>query len=63
MRRLRIVAPVQLPLDLPGVVMPTADRWLLLPDATRAQVLGLLARLIARGLVEGTQEEGSDACC
>jgi hypothetical protein len=32
------------------------DRWWELPDATRAQVLGLLAGLIARGvLIEATE--------
>ncbi|WP_182481465.1 hypothetical protein [Nocardioides immobilis] len=33
------------------------DRWWELPDATRAHVLGLLAVLIARGvLIDATEE-------
>jgi hypothetical protein len=31
-----------------------ADRWWALPEATQAEVLALLARLIANGLVEET---------
>ena len=51
MRKLRIAAPGQLPLALPEAVA-VADRWWALPEATRARVLTLLARLIANGLVE-----------
>jgi hypothetical protein len=52
LRRLRLVAPVQLPLDLPGAVA-ARDRWWALPDQARARVLVLLAALIAKGaLVE-----------
>jgi hypothetical protein len=51
LRRLRIAAPVQLPLALPEVVS-TADRWWSLPEPTQANVLALLARLIAKGVVD-----------
>ncbi len=41
---------MQLPLDLGGAFSTPAQRWLLLPESTRQQVLVLLARLIARGV-------------
>ena len=48
---------VQLALPDPALSDPV-DRWWELPDATRAHVLGLLAALIARGvLIEATQEQ------
>lgn len=53
MRKLRIAAPVQLPLDLGGAFSSPAHRWLLLPEITRQTVLVLLARLIARGVLAG----------
>jgi len=52
LRRLRLAAPVQLPLDLPGAVPTAAERWLLLPEPARQAVLVLLARLIARGVID-----------
>ena len=52
MRRLRIAAPIQLPLDLDGVAPKPAERWSSLPETTRESVLVLLARLIARGVIE-----------
>ena len=58
MRKLRIAAPVQLPLDLGGALSSPAHRWLLLPEPARQHVLVLLARLIARGVVD---EEAGDA--
>jgi hypothetical protein len=50
------VAADSVQLALPDAALSDpVDRWWELPDATRAQVLALLARLIARGvLVEGT---------
>lgn len=41
---------VQLALPNPDLSDPI-DRWWELPEATRAQVLGLLAGLIARGVL------------
>lgn len=47
---------VQLALPDPDLTDPN-DRWWELPDATRAHVLGLLAALIARGvLIEAIEE-------
>jgi len=42
----------QLPLDLPGVVPTAAERWSMLPEPARQSVLVLLARLIARGVLD-----------
>ena len=57
MRRLRIVAPIQLPLDLDGVAPTPTERWSMLPETARERVLVLLARLIARGVLD---KEDSD---
>ncbi len=58
MRALRIAAPVQLELDL--LDMPTApcERWSALPEQRRAEVLVLLARLIARGVLIEEEDRG-----
>ena len=52
MRRLRIAAPAQLTLVMPGAAPPPAERWSSLPEAAQTTVLGVLARMIARGVVE-----------
>jgi hypothetical protein len=51
LRALRVAAEtVQLALPDPALT-DSLDRWWDLPDATRAQVLSLLAGLIARGVL------------
>ena len=45
---MRVAVPRQLALGLGDLPLP-ACRWQALPEETRTQVLGLLARLIARG--------------
>jgi len=54
-RGLRIAAAVQL--RLPWEQERVGGRWELLPEATRAQVLTVLARMIAKGVLA---EDGSD---
>jgi hypothetical protein len=57
MRRLRIAAPSQLSLTLSSSQVPRGPQvWALLPDAARQQVLVLLARLIARGVIADQEE-------
>lgn len=51
MRGLRIAPPVQLRL-VPSAVPFHREVWAGLPEATQGQVLALLARLIARGVVD-----------
>ncbi len=51
MRRLRIAAPIQLPLGLPEVASTPTQRWSSLPDAAQREVLALLARMITAGVV------------
>lgn len=54
MRALRVAAgTVQLALPDPALTDPM-DRWWDLPETTRAHVLGLLAGLIARGVLAET---------
>lgn len=59
MRKLRIAAHVQLPLDLPATLLSPGQRWWLLSEAAREQVVFLLARLIAKGVV--AEEVDADA--
>jgi hypothetical protein len=59
MRRLRIAAPVQLSLTLPtDQARSGLELWALLPSVTREQVLVLLARLIARGVIGEEEATG-----
>ena len=59
MRRLRIAAPVQLSLALPtDQPRSGVELWALLPNAARERVLVLLARLIARGVIDGVHIDG-----
>jgi hypothetical protein len=60
LRRLRIVAPTQLPLGWPEATSTPAQRWWSLPDAAQTAVLSLLARMIAAGVVE--EEVSVDEC-
>ena len=58
MRALKVaVDPVQLPLPDIADTGPV-DRWWMLPDNVRSEVLALLARLIARGVLVTDHETG-----
>ena len=61
MRRARLVAPVQLPLELDGITVAPADRWALLPEPCRRDAVVLLARLISRGVLE-PEDEREELC-
>ena len=50
MRAMRVAPPCQLALPIDDQALP-ADRWDTLPEARRAEVLALLGRLIARGVL------------
>ena len=47
---MRVAPPCQLALPMGDQVLP-ADRWNTLPEERRAEVLALLGRLIARGVL------------
>jgi hypothetical protein len=49
---MRVASPCQLALPMGDEFLP-ADRWGALPEARRAEVLALLGRLIARGVLAG----------
>ena len=49
---MRVAPPCQLALPIGDQVLP-ADRWDTLPEARRAEVLALLGRLTARGVLAG----------
>lgn len=55
MRALRVAAPAQLRLD---VGENAGGPWWDLPEATRAQVLRVLSRMIANGVLD--EEAGGD---
>jgi len=57
---MRVAVPRQLAFGLADLPVP-ACRWQALPEETRAQVLALLARLIARGaLAEDPHAEAGE---
>lgn len=58
MRRLRIAAPVQLTLVLGEETVRPALVWPGMPDQAQTEVLALLARLIARGVVAEEEVAG-----
>ena len=61
MRALTVVAaPVQLALPNPDLADPF-ERWWDLPELARAQVLTLLARLIARAVLLGQTDLAQEA--
>lgn len=47
---MRVAPPCQLAFPMGDQALP-ADRWNTLPEARRAEVLALLGRLIARGVL------------
>lgn len=49
---MRVAPPCQLALPMGDLVLP-AERWDMLPEERRAEVLALLGRLIARGILAG----------
>ncbi len=49
---MRVAPPCQLTLPMGDQFLP-AGRWDTLPEARRAEVLALLGRLIARGVLAG----------
>ena len=61
MRRLRLAAPTQLALVIPGLVPTPAQRWSALPDHVQATALSLLARMIANGVVDEEVGDAGDA--
>ncbi|MGH9058414.1 MAG: hypothetical protein ACRDZY_02700 [Acidimicrobiales bacterium] len=58
MRRLRIAAPVQLALVLGKETMAAPLIWPGMPEHTQTEVLALLARLIARGVIADEEVAG-----
>jgi hypothetical protein len=58
LRELKIVASAQLRWPLEDE--PGDGRWEELPEATRVSVLGLLARLIAKGVVDDEEDDSED---
>jgi len=59
LRRLRIAAPAQQSLGIPGLVITPIERWWSLPEEAREAVLCILARMIACGVIDETVEEVS----
>jgi hypothetical protein len=59
LRRLRIAAPIQLPLGLPEAASTPSQRWCSLPEAAQREVLSLLARMITAGVVEEEVIDGA----
>jgi len=58
LRRLRIAAPAQLSLGIPGLVITPIERWWSLPEEAQEAVVCILARMIASGVID--EEASSD---
>jgi hypothetical protein len=56
LRRLRLLAPAQLTLGIPEIVTTPVDRWWSMPDEAQEAGVGILARMIANGVVEEDEE-------
>ena len=56
MRRLRLAAPAQLALDIPGLVITPSERWWSLPDEAQEAVVCVLARMITAGVIDEVNE-------
>jgi hypothetical protein len=63
LRRVRLVAPVQLGLTLDGFIVAPVDRWASLPEPCRREAMLLLARLISRGVLETEADNGTEEIC
>jgi len=57
LRRLRIAAPAQLRLGIAGIVTNPSERWLLFPSHSQQAAVAILAKMIARSVVEEQPEE------
>ena len=51
MRKLRLAAPAQLSLGIPGPMTPL-ERWWSLPQYAQATVVAILARMITEGVID-----------
>jgi hypothetical protein len=58
LRKLRLAAPAQLSLGIPGLVTTPIERWWSLPGEVQEAVVCVLARMITGGVVE--EEVGCD---
>lgn len=56
MRRLRLLAPAQLTLDIPELVTTPVDRWWSMPEEAQEAVVCILARMIASGVIVAAEE-------
>jgi hypothetical protein len=56
LRRLRLLAPAQLALDIPELVTTPVDRWWSMPEEAQEAVVCILARMIASGVIEAAEE-------
>ena len=57
MRRLRLAAPAQLTLGIPGQPPTPSERWWSLSEEAQEAVLCILARMIVGGVIDEAVEE------
>jgi len=57
LRRLRIAAPAQLTLGIPGIASTPIERWWSLPAEAQEAVVCILARMIACGVIDEAEKE------
>jgi hypothetical protein len=56
LRKLRLAAPAQLSLGIPGMATTSLERWWSLPTEVQEAVVCVLARMIAGGVVVEDKE-------
>ena len=54
---MRLAAPAQLALDIPGLVITPTERWWSLSDEAQEAVVCVLARMITDSVVDEMDEE------
>jgi hypothetical protein len=52
LRKLRLAAPAQLTLGIPGLMTAPLERWWSLPQYAQEAVVAILARMISEGVVD-----------
>lgn len=57
MRRLRIAAPAQQTLGIPGLLTTPVELWWSLSEGAQEAVVCILARMIASGVIDEATEE------
>jgi hypothetical protein len=62
LRKLRLAAPAQLSLGIPGLMTTPLERWWSLPQHAQETVVAILARMITEGVIDEEVSVGDLHC-